>query len=281
MSRVTFASMGTGVDAWCENTASTAGVRAWFEQVESVCSRFRMDSELSRVNRAKSETVTMSGLLADVMQAADRARSLTEGLVDAGVGASVIGWGYDRSFDEVRDIELLPEAVARPQWAVSGRALTRSHGTQIDLGGVAKGWASDRAVERGMARVVSAGGDVRSDDPGTVVSVMDHLGEIAARVHLGVGALATSSTTNRCWKAGGREVSHIIDPRTMEPVNSPVLSATVVARSAADAEAGAKASLLMGERALVWAADAGWIDGALVVWHDGSVYATPGIEVAA
>ena len=67
----------------------------------------------------------------------------------------------------------------------------------------------------------------------------------------------------------------------MEPAQSPVLSATVVAKSAVDAEAGAKAALLMGERALVWAADADWIDAALVVWHDGSVYATPGIEVAA
>jgi thiamine biosynthesis lipoprotein ApbE len=60
-----------------------------------------------------------------------------------------------------------------------------------------------------------------------------------------------------------------------------VLSATVIARSAVEAEAGAKAALLMGDRALHWAAGAGWIDAALVVWHDGSIYATPGIEVAA
>jgi hypothetical protein len=60
-----------------------------------------------------------------------------------------------------------------------------------------------------------------------------------------------------------------------------VLSATVIARSAVEAEAGAKAALLKGDRALHWAAGADWIDAALVVWHDGSIYATPGIEVAA
>jgi thiamine biosynthesis lipoprotein len=76
-------------------------------------------------------------------------------------------------------------------------------------------------------------------------------------------------------------VSHIIDPRTTAPVSSPVMSATVVAASAADAEAGAKAALLTGEEALIWADHADWIAGALVVWHDGSVYATQGLEVAA
>jgi thiamine biosynthesis lipoprotein len=197
------------------------------------------------------------------------------------VGAGVVGWGYDRSFQQVDDLETGPPPAASPRWRIAGRQLTRSLGTLIDLGGVAKGWACDQAVERDMARVVSAGGDIRSDDPRTVVSVLDPEGAIAARLRLGVGALATSSTTRRRWRAGGREVCHIIDPRTMEPVDTPVLSATVIARSAVEAEAGAKAALLKGDRALHWAAGADWIDAALVVWHDGSIYATPGIEVAA
>jgi thiamine biosynthesis lipoprotein len=280
MSHVTFGAMGTGIDAWCDDVGAAEVVRAWFMEVEAVCSRFRKGSELSRINRASSGTVLLSPLLSEVMHAADRARSLTGGLVDAGIGAEVAAWGYDRSYEQVRDIQAAPPRHAHPRWETRGRALTRGPGTMIDLGGIAKGWACDMAVERGMARVVSAGGDLRSDDPLTVVSVMDPFGDLAARVSVGAAALATSSTSRRRWKAGGREVSHIIDPRTMEPVNSPVLSATVVARSAVEAEAGAKAALLMGEDALAWASKAGWIDGALVVWHDGSVYATPGIELA-
>jgi thiamine biosynthesis lipoprotein len=281
MNRVSFAAMGTGIDAWCDDADGAAKVRAWFEEVESVCSRFRPDSELSRVNRSRRGTVTVSGLFADVMQAADSTRTLTEGLVDAGVGAGVIGWGYDRTFEQVGDLQTAPPHIARPIWSIDGRQLTRHRGTGIDLGGVAKGWACDQAVERGMARVISAGGDIRSVDPRTVVSVLDPDDEVAVRLQLGVGALATSSTTRRRWKAGGKEVSHIIDPRTMEPVSSPVLSATVVASSAVEAEAGAKTAVLMGENALTWADQAGWIRGAVVVWHDGSVYATSGIEVAA
>jgi thiamine biosynthesis lipoprotein len=282
MNRVSFTAMGTGIDAWCDRADGATEVRAWFEDVESVCSRFRPDSELTRVNEAQIGTVVLSDMLTEVMCAADRARSISDGLVDVGVGAGVIEWGYDRSFEEVGDLDTTPQHIARPAWSIEGRQLARHSGTSIDLGGVAKGWACDRAVERGMARVISAGGDIRSEDSRTVVSVLDPRDlEIAARLHLGVGALATSSTTHRRWKAGGREVCHIIDPRTMEPVSSPVLSATVVAESAVDAEAGAKTAVLMGADALAWADQASWIRGAMVVWHDGSVYATNGIEVAA
>ena len=281
MTRVTFPAMGTVIDVWCEDVEAAERVRSWFASVESVCSRFMAGSELDRVNRAPDGTVILSELLAEVVQAADRARSLTEGLVDAGVGAGLMAWGYDRSFENLRDLETEPSSTPSPRWSIEGRALTRGPGTMIDLGGVAKGWACDRAVTGGMARVVSAGGDMRSADPLTTVAVMDPEGTLAARIELGMGALATSSVSRRRWKAGGREVSHIIDPRTMAPVISPVHSATVVARSAVEAEAGAKAALLLGERALVWAEEADWIDGALVVWHDGSVYATPGLAVAA
>jgi thiamine biosynthesis lipoprotein len=281
MSSVTFGAMGTGIDVWCGDVDAAEEVRSWFSKVESVCTRFRPGSELSRINRSPAGMVILSSMLTEVMQAADRARSITGGLVDVGVGGDVVAWGYDRSFEQVRDVEDTPSRRTRPRWTLQGHALIRGPGTLIDLGGVAKGWACDRAVERGLASVVSAGGDIRSSDPRTVVSVRDPFGELVARVNVGVGALATSSTSRRRWKAGDREVSHIIDPRTMAPVSSPVMSATVVAASAVDAEAGAKATLLMGEDSLVWADGADWIAGALVVWHDGSVYATPGLEVAA
>ncbi|MET0566712.1 MAG: FAD:protein FMN transferase [Acidimicrobiia bacterium] len=281
MIHVTFAAMGTGIDAWCPDPESAAGLRDWFEEVETVCSRFRPDSELSRVNRSAADEVVVSSLLAEVMTAADRMRSLTDGLVDVGVGAGVSDWGYDKSFEEGLGLDEVPWLVPFPYWSLDGRRLARSPGTAIDLGGVAKGWSCDRAVERGLATVVSAGGDIRSDDPGTIVSVVDPWGEIAVRLRLGVGALATSSTTRRRWKVGNREVCHLIDPRTMAPIDTPILSASVLVGSALEAEAAAKAVLLRGEDGLAWAAETAWVDAAVVVWHDGSVYATPGIDVAA
>lgn len=281
MTQVTFRAMGTGVEAWCPDGTSAAVLRDWFEQVEATCSRFRPDSELSRANSSPDGEIVISRLLAEVMHAADRARTLTDGLVDVGVGAAVTGWGYDRTFEQVRDIDRPPRPIPAPEWELRSRRLVRPPQTRLDLGGIAKGWACDRAVELGMASVVSAGGDIRSIDPATTVSVIDPWGATAVRIRLGSGGLATSSTSRRRWKAGTRDVSHVIDPRSMEPVRTPILSATVVASSAADAEAGAKAVLLHGDDGLAWAADRDWIEGAVVVWHDGSVYATPGVEAAA
>jgi thiamine biosynthesis lipoprotein len=273
--------MGTDIEAWCSGRGAAEDLRSWFENVEQVCSRFREDSELSQVNRSLKGSIEISEVLAKVVRAGDRARVLTDGLVDIGVGAGVVDWGYDRTFESVRALPNPPHAIAAPSWRLDSRTLTRSSSTWLDLGGIAKGWACDRAVALGMAKVVSAGGDITSSDPRTTVPILDPWGVVAARLRLGVGGLATSSVARRRWKVGTREVSHLIDPRTMDPIQTPILSATVIARSAVDAEIGAKAVLFHGEDGLVWANETEWIDSAVVVWHDGSVYATPGTQVAA
>lgn len=274
--------MGTEVVVSASGAGGLDRTRALFEQVEACCSRFRPESELSRVNAAPEEAVRVSPLLAGALEAASRARSLTGGLVDAAVGGAVRAWGYDRTFPEVVELPAAPAASPEaPLWEIRETVLRRPPGTLLDLGGIVKGWTCDRAVEGGLAAVVSAGGDVRSADERTRVEVLGIGGAVAARLHLGVGALATSSSLRRRWRAGGRWAHHLIDPRSMAPAVSPVLSASAVAETAAAAEAGAKAVLLLGEDGLAWADRQPWLRGALAVWHDGSVFATTGIRVAA
>lgn len=280
MSHVRFAAMGTTVEAW-GTTDDGRRLRAWFEEVEQACSRFRSDSELSLINDSSRVVHRPSTLLTEVLEAANWARSMTSGLVDAGLGRPVMDWGYDRPFTEVGSIAEPPAATSSPDWTIEQGVLRTSAHTRIDLGGIAKGWTCDRAIELGLASVVSAGGDLRSSDPSTVVHIIDHEDEPAVRLRLGSGAVATSSTTRRRWQVGSREVSHLIDPRTLSPVHSPVLSASVVAASAAEAEAGAKAVLLLGETGLAWADEQPWVHAAIVVWHDGSVFAAGPVREAA
>jgi thiamine biosynthesis lipoprotein len=128
---------------------------------------------------------------------------------------------------------------------------------------------------------VSAGGDLRSTDADTTVSIVDHNDDVVTRVHLGVGALATSCTRRRSWLVNGEEVSHLIHPSTMTPVRSPIVSASVIAETAVEAEAGAKAVILRGADGLAWADAQDWIHAAIVIWHDGSVFATTGVEMVA
>lgn len=272
--------MGTEIEAWTEGQDDGAALRLWFETVEDVCSRFRPDSELARLNRNDCTEIRVSGILEDVFEAASSVRDRTDGLVDVGSGAAVRDWGYDRSFGDTMGLEKAPEPMPSPVWSVSEGLLTRAPGVIFDFGGVAKGWTCDQAVESRRATVVSAGGDIRSNHPGTTVPIVDPWGNVATTVALGEGALATSSQTKRRWSVGSREVSHIIDPRSMAPTESPILSATVVAETATEAEAAAKTVLLMGDSGLEWADGTGWIQSALVVWHDGSVYGTHGIAVA-
>jgi thiamine biosynthesis lipoprotein len=274
--------MGTRVEAWTADEAGFEATVEWFDEVEGVCSRFRPRSELSRVNGDSRLRVPVSPLLHEALAHAREMRSLTGGLVDAGLGAEVIAWGYDRTFDEVAGLSEPPPFVPREiGWELEPGHLVREPGTMIDLGGVGKGWACDVAVESGLAVVVSAGGDIRSAHPETAVPILDPWGDHAAEVALGRGALATSSTANRRWKVGDAEAHHLLDPRTGRPADSPILTATVVASTAAAAEAGAKTVLILGAAGLAWADAQDWVRAALVVWHDGSVFATSGMELAA
>ena len=220
-----FEAMGTTVVVRADSSERIDRTRRLFETVEQACSRFRADSELTVVNHRLADRVRLSPLLQQVIGAADRARQLTGGLVDAGIGSTVIDWGYDRTFPRVEDRSAAPMDSRAPDWELVGPELRRPTGVSLDLGGIAKGWTCDQAVKSGLATLASAGGDLRSADPATLVDVLDPWGEPVATVHVGVGALATSSVTRRRWKVGGHDAHHLIDPRTLRPADSPVLSA--------------------------------------------------------
>jgi len=276
-----FRAMGTTVTVRTLRDDDIESARRLFENVEQACSRFRPDSELTNVNRDPAPAVRISPMLRRVLESAAAARQRTGGLVDIGLGRVVSDWGYDRTFVEIEDLAEPPPLHRRPEWTLEDGSLHRPPGVAIDLGGIAKGWTCDLAVDRGLATVAAAGGDVRSADEATTVEIIDPWSEPAVTVALGVGALATSSLTRRRWRVGGRDVHHLIDPRTSQPSDSPVLSASALTATAAEAEAAAKAVLLLGTDGLEWAERQPWVRSAVVVWKDGNVYSTTDLEVAA
>lgn len=249
-------------------------------RLERLLSRFLVDSEVSRINRAAGSPVRVSVETAEVVAAAVSAAVRTGGLFHPLVGRAVRAVGYDRSFEQVRagappagcgspvPIGALPEVDTE---AVTVRI---PEGTALDLGGIAKGWSADR-VWRGLraraaGAVVNIGGDLRCGglppDPewGWVIEV-DHRPDPAwgppppgmaptggAHVDLvlgpGGGAVATSTVTRRWWTgADGAVRHHLVDPRTGEPARVASASATVVAPVAAEAEVTAKVILLGGD----------------------------------
>lgn len=272
MTSTTFAAMGTTVNIHATDERAIEGSRATFERFEQQFSRFRSSSELSRINRAAGRSTSVSDTMQRVLLTAAELRNRTGGLVDIGVGAAVHDWGYSTTFSDMVDLDDRPRSDMAFHWRLDGQVVHLNRGTRLDLGGIVKGWTCDRLVEAGHVTVASAGGDVRSSDPSLVVEILDDHDAVAAEVQIGVGALATSSRCKREWKVGGESAHHIIDPRTRRPAVTPVLSASVVAKTAVEAEAGAKAVLIRGVDGLRWADSQPWIRQAIVVWHDGSVF---------
>jgi thiamine biosynthesis lipoprotein len=135
-------------------------------------------------------------------------------------------------------------------------AVKRAAGASFDLGGIAKGYAIDRAIEAleqaGVTRaMVDVGGDVacfggKAGGRDWSVDVKNPFGPgILARLHLPAGAVATSGNYARYETIAGKRYSHIIDPRTGWPAEG-AESATVVASTAMAADVWATALSVLG-----------------------------------
>jgi thiamine biosynthesis lipoprotein len=169
---------------------------------------------------------------------------------------------------------------------LESRQVVVPRGVRLDLGSTGKAYAADRAAARiaelaGCGVLVSLGGDLATAGPapegGWLLGVGDDHRAAAQGdpvVTVRSGALATSSTTRRAWRRGGRAVHHIVDPRTGD-VPAPVWrTVSVAARTCVDANAAATAAIVRGD-----GADA-WLDGAglpaRLVGHDGRVVTVGG-----
>jgi thiamine biosynthesis lipoprotein len=156
MFRDTFRAMGTTVEVLLpqETAESCAQVlRELFDEWEAALSRFRPDSDLSRLNRTTGRPVLVSALLSAVLGAALDAAMATVGLYDPTMLPQLLKLGYNQSFEQVP--EERPDRPYRPQpggdWRRiqinrAARVVTLPPGVAVDLGGIAKGMAVDAAL---------------------------------------------------------------------------------------------------------------------------------------
>ncbi len=213
-------------------------------------SRFREDSELSRVNRTPREIVTVSKTFGQMIQRALGAAAATGGLVDPTLGGALAAAGYDRDFD---DLEPRAETVrpgGRGRWRdvrMLGRLLVRPVGVELDLNGVVKGQTVDEAA--GLLSgdgFVAAGGDYAGHGEFDVALPG------GGSVRVTRGGLATSGTTKRRWLRAGVWQHHLIDPRSGTPADSPWPEVTVSAGTCLQADVAAKAAFLLGADGPDW-----------------------------
>jgi len=256
-----FRAMGTDVHVVLVDAPAGAAhaVEGAVRADEARWTRFRSGSEVRRLrtgpNRLTPETAELVGL-------ALRWQRETGGRFDPRLGRHLRRLGYDRSLEQVERPVTRPTPPPAGALVLAGERLHVPAGVELDLGGIAKGHAADRAVALALAlgaagACANLGGDLRADGGSPTGDgwwcALDHGGDAEASalaVGIAHGAIATSTTRRRRWRdVAGTEHHHVLDPRTGRPADPRYATVTVVAADAAAAEALATAALLVDDPA--------------------------------
>lgn len=232
-------------------------------RLEHHWSRFRTDSDISRLNRSAGRSTSVSRDTLRLVATMIDGHRATTGCFDPTLLVPVVAIGYGSSWDgsgASTDVKVDLDH----RGSVNGIIIDHESstvrlpvGTALDGGGVGKGLAGDIIAEefvgnecRGL--LISIGGDVvvAGDAPegrGWTVSISDPRADHEVdRIHVAQGAVATSSTEMRVFERG----HHLVDPNTLRSVDNGVRSATVVAGSGAWAEMLTKLLVVEGPRRL-------------------------------
>jgi len=235
------------------------------DRIDRLMSNYKPDSALSRINaEAAQHPVRVDRELFDFLVTATAYNRDSDGAFDITVGPLMKAWGFFLAEGRVPSASEL--AAARRHVGRSHVTLNRdldtiafdTEGVELDLGGIAKGYAVDRAVrvlkERKIAAaLVSAGGSTIYGLGGPPVSggwnvqIQDPLqaGRVATSVRLKNRALSIAGTSEKFFEADRVRYSHIMDPRTGSPVQG-VLSVAVLTSSGTAGDALDDAFFVLG-----------------------------------
>lgn len=250
-----------------ELEALADGIHSRIEAVESVLSRFRPDSELSRLNADPRAAVPASAILRRAVAAAVWASERSGGLVDATLLGELELAGYAEHWEPANRADVAdalawapPRRPAAPAaWRIHDRIgldgerrVLRAPGVRLDPGGIAKGMAADLAaasLPAGVRYAISCGGDLAvGGERRWEVAVQSARTEaVVHRLHVRSGGIATSGIGARIWRReDGSYGHHVLDPATGRPAWTGLVAVTAVAGSALEAEVLAKTALLSG-----------------------------------
>jgi len=250
------------------NERIRAAIDGELARVDRLFSRWDPASEISRLNaHASTEPFPVSAEMVAALDLGRRASELTGGAFDVTVAPLVEAWGFGpgRRPPEVPGAEALAVLRARVGYrslsldAVRRTVAKAKPDVACDVAALAGGWASDRIAAALVALghpdvLVDVGGEVtargRRPDGGrwrVAVEWPDRTRERGLVIELSDAAVATSGDYRNAWTdERGRRHSHILDPRTGEPVAHGLASATVAHGDGAWADAMATALLVLG-----------------------------------
>jgi FAD:protein FMN transferase len=246
---------------------------AW--RIEAKFSRYRDDSVLAWIHRTRGTLIEVDNETASLLDFAQHCFEISDGLFDITSGVLRRVWRFDcsdRIPEQADIIDLLPLiGFGKLKWDSPNLCIPK--GMELDLGGIGKEYAVDRAYDQLASEysgpfLINFGGDLRANRPPQQgpwkvgVERPDTDRQAAMLLDLAQGALATSGDAHRYLHRAQIRFGHVLDPRTGWPVVGAPRSVTVAASSCTEAGFLATLALLKGpgaERFLIDSEVRHWI----------------------
>jgi len=256
------AMMGTFVEVISPDKEAAGIVFDEVRRIENLLSKYKKDSEVSRLNENGSLAVSKDTF--DIIERTREFCLISEGVFDITVGPLIDLWGFtDKHYFFPSDTEIKKalKLVGTDKIIIDRSESTvifRIPGMKIDLGAVAKGYAVDCAVKRlrenGVKScLINAGGDIyclggRQPHKAWKVAVQNPRGNnFSGYLRLEDRAVATSGDYEQFFLNDGKRYSHIINPKTGYPSDSGIISVTVIASDCLTADFLATAVFILGK----------------------------------
>jgi FAD:protein FMN transferase len=218
------------------------------DRLELIFSRFLPESELNRF--LNSSSMRVSAELLEVLSLAEAWRQRTRNTFHPGVDALSALWRSGRKPSR-NELEAILEQLHAPMWTISDGLVQRTSSLPVNFNAFAKGWIVDRAclvaaqLEGVQDVLLNIGGDLRhagqaGNSGEQRVTIADPFSSIdnapaLCEVRVQNGAVAGSGNSRRGFQIGSDWFSHVIDPRTGQPVQHTV-AVSVIAPDAATAD---------------------------------------------
>lgn len=262
----TYVSAGTFVEVISPDKRAGKIVFQEFQRLDKIFNFYNPQSELAMLNINYNIPFKVSPELIEVLQLARIVSDMTGGSFDVTYGALYNFWKElikQKKVEQLPPIEQVEEIKRLGGWenveidSAQSTILIKQKGLKIDLGGIAVGYMVDKAVQKlkeaGInSALINAGGDIyclgdKAGQPWTVgIKDPEKKEEIIGSEPLIDEAISTSGNYEQFFEIGGRKYSHIIDPKKGFPVESPVVSVSVITKNCTSADSLGTAFFVMG-----------------------------------
>lgn len=223
------------------------------ERAMSTSIKDYMTSEILDINTTSRSiqtnmhnTYTLSEDITNVLSSALYIAQLTNGAFDPSIRPLVSLWGFGSEEERVPPLTMIQKTIPHIDWTLlnvdeTNRLLTMQGGQEIDVGGIAKGYAANIArkqlLEAGVkAAIIDFGGNIitigkKQNGKLWRIGIQEPfqpIGTVLLTIDTSASTIVTSGIYERYFEENGKQYSHLIDPHTGYPVDNNLLSVSII-----------------------------------------------------